>query len=182
MPSPASSPVDTPAPTERTSALCAPKQDDQNDSLDPKRRQYTAAAENALDHAAHAILEHDVRRTKRARKSVQKYSPTDLPSSTQKGGQATTTTSAPYKRKSRASKPSAAVRSSRFRGVRWNKKGRKWEANLGHANQQYYLGAFSNEEAAGHAYDQAALQHKGFDYTGFNFPDKIRNLVGSLPP
>ena len=41
--------------------------------------------------------------------------------------------------------------SSKYLGVHWNKKKKKWEANFGHNGQRDYIGNFENEEDAAKA-------------------------------
>lgn len=52
---------------------------------------------------------------------------------------------------------------SRFKGVTWNKRAKKWQAVIGAYGKKKYLGAFSLEEDAHRAYIKAAKQmHKEF--------------------
>jgi len=47
--------------------------------------------------------------------------------------------------------------SSRFQGVYWKEKQKKWAANIGKDGKHYYLGIYNFEEDAARAYNQAAL-------------------------
>ncbi len=56
---------------------------------------------------------------------------------------------------------------SRFKGVSWNKRGGKWEAQIAHR----HLGCFADEMSAALAYDTAARKHFG-EFCNCNFPPK----------
>ncbi len=49
-----------------------------------------------------------------------------------------------------------ANRSSRFKGVSWNSKAKKWHARLAKENAKYFLGVYESEEDAAIAYNVAA--------------------------
>lgn len=51
--------------------------------------------------------------------------------------------------------------SSHYKGVKWNKSKRKWEANIGCEAQRIYLGSFSEEMAAAMMYNWAAVIYHG---------------------
>ena len=58
---------------------------------------------------------------------------------------------------------------SRFRGVCWNKKNKRWQAAINHAGKYIYLGSFVHEEDAAKAFDQAAVKLRGH-LAKTNFP------------
>jgi hypothetical protein len=60
-------------------------------------------------------------------------------------------------------------KSSKYRGVYWNKSSSNWRAIIGHTGKQHYLGCFDNEEEAARAYDRAARAHHA-DKAILNFP------------
>ncbi len=55
----------------------------------------------------------------------------------------------------------AGAKSSRFRGVYWHKKDRKWAAGIKLQCKTQHLGRFESEEAAAAAYDAAATKYFG---------------------
>jgi hypothetical protein len=58
--------------------------------------------------------------------------------------------------------------SSKYKGVSWNKRLSKWEAQIQLNKKKTYLGMFSSEEAAANAYDSKALELFGeFAWTNF---------------
>ena len=58
--------------------------------------------------------------------------------------------------------------SSKYKGVSWNKRLKKWMAQIKPPNKkQIYLGLFDNEELAARAYNQAAIEHFG-DFAKLN--------------
>jgi len=59
--------------------------------------------------------------------------------------------------------------SSRFKGVHWNKRDKKWIARIGVEKRRINLGSFHDEEDAARAYDAAAKQYFG-EYARLNFP------------
>jgi hypothetical protein len=62
--------------------------------------------------------------------------------------------------------------SSQFKGVRWHKERRKWQARIGYKGKNFHLGLFKSEKEAAIAYDLAALKYfKKFSY--LNFPERI---------
>jgi hypothetical protein len=48
-------------------------------------------------------------------------------------------------------------KTSRYRGVRWHKRVKKWMASIGSNHKVYYLGYYTIEEQAALAYNKAAL-------------------------
>ncbi len=50
---------------------------------------------------------------------------------------------------------------SRFKGVSWNSRCRRWQAQIGANGHRIHLGWFTAEEEAARAYDVAALEHFG---------------------
>ncbi len=52
-------------------------------------------------------------------------------------------------------------KTSRFKGVCWDKQKRKWHAQITKNNKVYHLGRFHVEEKAAQAYDKAALEMHG---------------------
>lgn len=54
-----------------------------------------------------------------------------------------------------------AGKSSRYKGVCWNRKAKKWVAGIRVRGKYRYLGAFASEEDAARAYTEAALAIQG---------------------
>jgi hypothetical protein len=71
------------------------------------------------------------------------------------------------KRRTHAGRPT----SSRFKGVSWNKHGRKWTAQIKDGDRMHYLGIFAEEIDAALAYDRAARDVFG-EFARLNFPEK----------
>lgn len=61
------------------------------------------------------------------------------------------------------------VTSSRFKGVRWEARCKKWQAEIGVNGRSKYLGVFDTEEEAAHVHDEAARLLRG-EYARLNFP------------
>ena len=51
--------------------------------------------------------------------------------------------------------------SSKYKGVSWNKRDKKWQATIKYNNVGKFLGYFTVEEEAAKAYDSAALEYFG---------------------
>lgn len=66
-------------------------------------------------------------------------------------------------------KTAARTTTSRFKGVSWKPKNRKWIANISVNYRTRYLGSFLDEEEAARAYDNAARQTFGV-FARLNFP------------
>eukprot|EP00775_Hariotina_reticulata_P002709 gene2709-3006_t len=70
---------------------------------------------------------------------------------------------------------------SRFRGVCYNRKCKRWQASTNAYGKYLYLGLFTTESAAAHAYDVAALKIRG-DNSQTNFPmQQYLDGNGALP-
>jgi hypothetical protein len=62
--------------------------------------------------------------------------------------------------------------SSRFKGVCWVKREKKWQAKIVANGKRRWLGCFDDEIAAAEAYDEAAKELFG-EHAWLNFPDGI---------
>jgi len=51
--------------------------------------------------------------------------------------------------------------SSRFKGVSWHKRSKRWYVNINTKGKRIFIGQFRDETEAAKAYDAAALQHHG---------------------
>lgn len=63
---------------------------------------------------------------------------------------------------SRARRPQAESRSSRYRGVQWDRNGARWRARL-HTDKTRHIGYFDSEEEAAMAWDMAVLRYFGIE-------------------
>lgn len=63
--------------------------------------------------------------------------------------------------------------SSQHKGVYWKRQYQKWCAQIRYGGKKRYLGLFTDEDDAGHAYDAAAIKHFG-EFALLNFPSKKR--------
>lgn len=59
--------------------------------------------------------------------------------------------------------------SSRYKGVSWDARNRRWAVRIDVARRQHYLGKFLDERLAAEAYDAAARKHFG-EFAALNFP------------
>jgi len=60
-------------------------------------------------------------------------------------------------------------KTSKYKGVHWNKANKKWTAQIKYNKKSHHLGYFSNETEAAHAYDRAARKYHA-EFALLNFP------------
>jgi len=63
----------------------------------------------------------------------------------------------------------SGTKHSKYRGIYWKKKNRKWGAMIGFEGKRIYLGYFRDEIEAAKAYDRAAMKYHG-EFASLNFP------------
>lgn len=63
------------------------------------------------------------------------------------------------------------AKSSRFKGVHWDSKGKEWRASISVNRKMFQIGRFVREADAARAYDAAARVHFG-EFARLNFPDE----------
>ena len=59
---------------------------------------------------------------------------------------------------------------SKYKGICWKKKSRKWVARIGFDKKELHLGYFASEIDAAKAYDRAARKYHG-QFASLNFPE-----------
>lgn len=62
-----------------------------------------------------------------------------------------------------------APASSKFKGVHWHRRDRKWQARIQATGQRSQIGYFKTEKEAAQAYDAAARRYFG-EFANVNFP------------
>jgi hypothetical protein len=65
--------------------------------------------------------------------------------------------------------PDDRIMASRFKGVTWDRQQQKWRTRIAARGSRRSLGLFADEAAAGHAYDEAAVELHG-EFARLNFP------------
>lgn len=68
---------------------------------------------------------------------------------------------------------------SGHKGVHWNKKKKKWQAQIYIHNELVYLGLFDNIIEAAKSYDRAAILYHG-NFCRLNFPELIDQYLSEL--
>jgi len=69
--------------------------------------------------------------------------------------------------------------SSQYKGVMWDKRRSKWQAQIKHNGKKIFIGYFDDEEVAARAYD-AKAKELFKEYAALNFPDKLNDPLGDL--
>lgn len=67
----------------------------------------------------------------------------------------------------------SGAKTSKYKGVYWKKKNRKWVARIGFQKKEIHLGYFRSEIDAARAYDRAARKYHG-EFASLNFPEYKR--------
>ena len=62
---------------------------------------------------------------------------------------------------------------SKYKGIHWKKRNRKWQAMITVESKRIYLGHFRDEIDAAKAYDRAARKYHG-EFASLNFPESAR--------
>jgi hypothetical protein len=65
------------------------------------------------------------------------------------------------------------LKSSKYKGVSWDKGTKKWRAGIRLNSKTLYLGIFNEEDDAARAYDSAAIK-KNTTFCRLNFPVTFR--------
>ncbi len=71
-------------------------------------------------------------------------------------------------------KRKSSEHTSRYVGVHWFKRNKKWGASIQADSKRRFLGLFSDEQDAARAYDAAALELRG-EHARLNFEERKRN-------
>ena len=66
-------------------------------------------------------------------------------------------------------KKGSGTTQSKYKGIYWRKKNRKWQALITFEKKRIYLGFFRSEIDAAKAYDHAAIKYHG-EFASLNFP------------
>jgi hypothetical protein len=62
---------------------------------------------------------------------------------------------------------------SKYKGVHWHKRQKKWAAAIRCNNKTHHLGYFTDEAEAAKVYDKAAKKYHGV-FASLNFPNKSK--------
>lgn len=74
-------------------------------------------------------------------------------------------------RQNRLNSPSRRIATSKYKGVSWNSRAKKWQAQIGVDGKNIYLGCFLDELEAASVYDHAAQGLHG-EFARTNFTDR----------